>query len=132
MTTAQLSLKHWTLKIEGMILIIFLAGLIADLALPCWWSIVPISFAAAFLFRRGRYNIFWTAFLANALLWLILILYRTIPNGDILVQKISVLYKLPHWSLLIILIVFVGGFLSGISASCGAYFRDLTLKHNNQ
>jgi hypothetical protein len=115
-----------------MIFIIFFAGLIADLALPCWWSIVPISFAAAFLFRRGRYNLFWTAFLANALLWLLFILYRTIPNGDILVQKISAMYRLPHWSLLIILIVFIGGLLSGISAICGAFFRDLAFKNHNQ
>jgi hypothetical protein len=108
-----------------MLFVIFFAGLIADLTIDNWWSIVPISFIAAFYFRNKVRNIFWTGFFANALLWLIFILYKSIPNGNLLAEKISVMYRLPHFGILVILIVMIGGLLSGISANCGAFFYDL-------
>ncbi|HWK05364.1 MAG TPA: hypothetical protein VNS58_17110 [Puia sp.] len=105
--------------------IIFFAGLALGMLAPFWWSIMPVSFITAWFFAHSRSKFFWSAFLANALLWLLFIMWWSVPNSFLLANKVSRIYRIPHWSILGLAVVLLGGLLSGLSALCGVLARKM-------
>jgi len=98
-------------------------GIIAYFLVPYWWSIAPISFFAAFFLCKTTPAAFWSGFAANALLWMLLILFKTLPNENLLANKMSQLLFLPHWVLLVIVSSLIGGLFSGLSSLSGFLVR---------
>lgn len=112
-------------------IIIFIAALVAHLLLPVWWVAAPIAFFAAFFFAKSGRTAFWTPFLANAALWLVLILIQSIPNNNMLAAKISPVISMPHWTLLILTAVVIGGVLSGLGGLAGYWAKQWVNQRKN-
>lgn len=112
-------------------IIVFFAGLIAHFLLPVWWVAAPIAFFAAFFFAKTNRTAFWTPFLANAALWLVLILVQSIPNNNMLAAKIAPVISMPHWTLLILSAVAIGGLLSGLSGLAGFWAKQWVDQRRN-
>jgi hypothetical protein len=108
-------------------LVILILGAAAQF-FPVWWLVVPVAFVASVLLGKSPRQAFWSAFAANALVWGALIAFQVAPSNPLLFQKLSGLFMLPHWSLLIVLAVLIGGLISGLSALSGQYTRQFIKK----
>jgi len=108
-----------------MLFLIVLLSAILIHFINIWWLIVPVAFAAAILCGKSSRHAFWSAFLANSVIWTLMIIIKMIPANNILVEKISGLMFLPHWSLLVILAVLIGGLISGSAALAGYLTKQL-------
>jgi hypothetical protein len=95
------------------ILSIALLSAIATWILP-WWMIAVVPFTVAAFMKPSRP--FLTGFAGIAILWLVWILFKDIPNDHILSTRIAKVFNLPNYILLIALNIFIGGLIGGLSA----------------
>src|SRR5215204_1356067 len=108
-------------------LVILVLGFAAQF-IPVWWIVVPVAFIASVFLGKTPRQAFWSAFAANALVWASLILWQVAPANPILYERISGVFSLPHWGLLVMLAVLIGGLITGLSALSGQYIRQLLKK----
>jgi hypothetical protein len=102
----------------SILLIALLAG-IAEWFAP-WWSLAAAAAMVAFLLKLRPGKAFLAGFLGIGLLWLGFVLWRDIPNGHILSERLAKLFKLPNHTLFIVVTAVLGGLLGGLSAWAGA------------
>ena len=95
----------------------FTAGFI----LP-WWAVAPLAFLAA-LFIKTTGRAFWCGFGGVGIAWLALALLKTFPNNNILATRMAALFHLPHWTLVLLVTVLIGGLIGGFAALTGKLFR---------
>lgn len=95
----------------GGICSLFMSGLWIAAVLP---FIVTVSMQV-----KGRQG-FGLGFLGIALLWLVLILLKDVPNHHILSTRMAGLLSLPNAALFILVNVFLGGLIGGLSGWSGA------------
>ncbi|RVT96564.1 hypothetical protein EOD41_19835 [Mucilaginibacter limnophilus] len=101
--------------------IILALTFISGFILP-WWVCAIIAFAAALLIRT-KGSAFLCGFSAVAVAWLGLALLKTLPNENILAQRMAKLFHLPNWLLLLAVTIIIGGLVGGFSALTGVLFR---------
>lgn len=108
-------------------LLIAIVSLILQLFLP-WWVIAPTAFILAAWKAKSAKNGFWTAFLAIFVLWTIAGLVHTLPNENILANRVASMLMLPSnsmsWILVLIISGIIGGLAAGFSALAGRYFKE--------
>ena len=104
------------------IFIIFFTSLVSSFFLP-WWSACFISFLAAFFLGKSNKQAFWAGFLGLTITWVILIFFKSIPNDYILASRVSKLFHLPHWLVLVLITLLIGGIAGGLSALSGFLTR---------
>lgn len=104
------------------ILAITIACALAQWLLP-WWVIVPVTFAVSLLAEQRPGRAFVTGFCGVALWWLIVALYRDIPNNHILSLRMAQLLHLSGYDFFIILSVLIGGLTGGLSAAAAAFIN---------
>jgi TRAP-type uncharacterized transport system fused permease subunit len=105
-------------------LIIFILSLATSYVLPWWWVAV-IAFAAALYAGRRPGRTFWSGFGAVFLVWVILALFKSVPNQHLMATRVAALFGLPHWLLLLGLTALIGGLVAGLAALSGLYVRRL-------
>lgn len=89
-----------------------------------WWTIAVVALLVAFAMRQPVGKSILAGFLGIALLWLVWILIKDIPNEHILSSKMAVLFvKQPNYVLFIAINVLLGGIVGGLSAWGGALLR---------
>ncbi len=112
-------------------LFIFIACLVFQLVLP-WWIICPIAMGLAFWKAKTAGNAFFSGFAAVFLLWVIVGLFHSIPNENLLANRIGQLFTLPesqfNWVIILIVTGIIGGLVAGFSALAGFYLRIAFLK----
>jgi hypothetical protein len=90
-----------------------------------------MAFIAAMAFGKSNKQSFWSAFLANSLIWGLMITYRMVHSNNILLSKISMMLFLPHWSILVVITILIGGLSGGCGGLAGfltrRYLKDLSL-----
>lgn len=106
--------------------IILALTFISGFILP-WWVCAIIAFAAA-LFIQTKGSAFWCGFVGVALAWLALALLKTVPNDNILAQRMAKLFHLPNWVLLLAVTIIIGGLVGGFSSLSGVLFRNAFIK----
>lgn len=99
-------------RLLTILLIALLAG-IATWFLP-WWMIAVVPFLVVVFLKTPRP--FWIGFFGIALLWLVWILWKDIPNEHILSVRMAKVFSLPNYTLLIIVNVLIGGLIGGLAA----------------
>ncbi|MDB5120145.1 MAG: hypothetical protein JWN56_1363 [Sphingobacteriales bacterium] len=108
-------------------LLIFVICLVLQLFLP-WWIIAPIVFCLAFWKARSAKKAFAVGFNAIFILWLIMGLVKTLPNENILANRVGQMLQLPdlsfNWMIVLLITGLVGGLASGLSALAGYYFKE--------
>ena len=113
-------------------LLIAISCLILQLFLP-WWIIAPLAFGLALWKAHSGQHAFRSSFFAVFTLWIIAGLAYTLPNENILANRVGTLLKLPdtsvNWAVVLLLTGITGGLAAAFSALAGFYFR-LSLKKN--
>jgi hypothetical protein len=103
-------------------LIILILSLIAGFITP-WWAAAIIAFVAAVYAGKKPAQAFWSGFAAVFIVWVVLALFKTVPNNHVLASRVAVLFHLPGWTILLILTSLIGGLVGGMSALSGVLVR---------
>jgi cell division protein FtsX len=93
-----------------------------------FWVAGVVTFILSLLFSNSAGNAFFSGFWAVGLVWLMMSLVSHIPNGGILTDKVSRMFSLPFSWLLIVITVFIGALIGGISALAGYHTANLFKK----
>ena len=114
--------------------LIFVFSLITQFFLP-WWIIGPVAFViAAWKSLTGR-QAFLAGFLAIFTLWVVVALFKTLPNDNILANRVAQMFMLPplkfNWIVMLLITGLTGGIAGGLAALSGFYFR-LALARKSQ
>ena len=98
--------------------VILLLTFISGFFLP-WWVPCIMAFAAAWLLGKTNGQTFIAGFAGFAIAWLALALLKSFPNDHLLAGRVAQMFHLPHWSLLLLITVLIGGLAGGMSALSG-------------
>jgi hypothetical protein len=108
-------------------LLIAVISLILQLFLP-WWIIAPLAFGLAAWKASSGKNAFGSAFFAIFLVWIVASLIQTIPNENILANRVGTMLNFPdssmNWIIVLLLTGIIGGLASGFSALAGFFAKD--------
>jgi len=88
-----------------------------------WWFAAIIAFAAALYAGRTGPQAFWSGFGAVFAVWIVLILFKTVPNDHILASRVAVLFHLSSWILLMFITALIGGLVAGTAALSGVMVK---------
>lgn len=107
-------------------LVVLLLSFICQFYLP-WWCIALIAAGAAFVFGKTGPHSFASAFFAVLLLWIGMSLWKTIPNENLLLDRVSDIFGLRPGifarTLLVVVTGLVGGLSAGFPALAGYHWR---------
>lgn len=103
-------------------LFILVASFLLQMVLP-WWVIIVVCFATCGLIGKTARVSFWQSFLAILILWAGMALYKSMPNNHILATRVSEMFGVKFWPVLLTLTSLLGGLVAGICGYCGHHFR---------
>lgn len=103
-------------------IIILILSLITGFITP-WWLAAIIAFVTAVYAGKKPAQAFWSGFIAVFIVWIVLILFKTVPNNHVLADRVAILFHLPHWTFLLIITALLGGLVGGMSALSGFLVR---------
>jgi hypothetical protein len=104
--------------------LLLILSLAASYILP-WWIIAVIAFAVSLLMANRAGHAFWSGFSAMFLAWLVLSLFKSMPNDHQLAERVAQLFGLPHWTLLLLITCIIGGLVGALSALSGYYVKQV-------
>lgn len=108
--------------------IILIICFLLQLFLP-WWIITPLAFVAAFWKAKGGGHAFKSGFFAVFSLWTAVGLFYSLPNGNILANRVGAMLSLPetsiNWIIVLLITGITGGLAGGFCALAGYYFRQV-------
>ncbi|OOQ59377.1 hypothetical protein [Mucilaginibacter pedocola] len=104
--------------------LILLLSFISGYILP-WWAACIFAFGAALLLGTTSRQAFWSGFAGLGLAWLALALLKSFPNEHILATRVAHLFQLPHWTLILLVTVLIGGLVGGMSAMSGLLVKKV-------
>ena len=105
----------------GIILIALIAA-VAEYFLP-WWTIAAVGFLVSLMIADKPGRSFLSGFIGIAVFWLVVVLYRDLPNEHILSGRMAALFKLPGYPLFALLTVLLGSIVGGLSSWAGSLLR---------
>lgn len=110
-----------------LLIIILILVFAAGLLLP-WWVLAIICFCGALALARSGVQAFWSGFAAVFVAWSILALIKSLPNHNILADRVAHLFSLPNWLLLLIVTGLLGGIVGGFATLSGWLFRSMFIR----
>ena len=118
-----------------LVLPIFLIAFLLQLFMP-WWITGIIAFAiSAWQARTGKHA-FRGGFIAIALLWLVMSLWKSLPNDNILANRVGQMFMLPNWPftwiIVAIITALIGGLAAGFAALSGFLVRRTFVKSETE
>jgi hypothetical protein len=104
-------------------LIILILSFAGGYFLP-WWIVAIAAFGAAYFIGKTSAQSFWSGFAAVFIGWMILALFKSIPNDHILAGRVVQLFPIPHdWIWLLVITALIGGIVGGMSALSGVLLK---------
>lgn len=103
-------------------LLILILTLICSYFLP-WWFAAAIAFGVAFFMAKKPGITFLAGFAAVFVAWAILALLKSLPNNNMLADRVAHLFQLPNWILLLLVTSVIGGLVGGLAALSGALLK---------
>ena len=104
------------------VILIAVLSAVAEQWLP-WWTIAVVCFIVALVANQRPGKAFLMGFMGIAIFWLVDCTMHDIANEHILATRMAALFKLSNYALFIVVTVFVGGLVGGLSAWAGALLR---------
>lgn len=108
-------------------ILILITSLLLQFFLP-WWIIAPVAFGLAFWKARSGGHAFGSGFGAIFILWVIMGLIQSIPNENLLANRVGEMLMLPsssfNWIIVLLVTGIIGGLAAGLSALAGFYSAD--------
>jgi len=108
-------------------LLILILSFIVAFITP-WWAVAIIAFVMAIYAGKTNWQAFLSGFFAVAIVWSVLILFKSIPNNHVLASRVAVMVHLPGWTVLIMATALLGGLVGGMSALSGVMIKRLLKK----
>ncbi len=93
-----------------------------------WWVMAIIAFIAAFICNKKPGLSFFMGFAAVFVAWAIVALLKSLPNDNVLAERVAKLMQLPNWPLLLLVTAFIGGLVGGVAALSGALVKKAFFK----
>ena len=109
-------------------LIILILTFASGYFLP-WWVVAIAAFLSALIIGKTSRQAFWSGFLAVFIVWMVLALFKSVPNDHILATKIAHLFNLPGWGYILVITGIVGGLVAGFAALSGVLLKKAFDKH---
>jgi len=109
-------------------LIILILSFASGYFLP-WWIVAVISFLTALFIGTTAKSSFWQAFVAVLIVWIVLALFKSVPNDHIMATRIAHLFHLPGWAYILLVTGVLGGLVGGMSALSGLLLKRAFQKH---
>jgi hypothetical protein len=103
-------------------LIILILSFASGYFLP-WWVVAIAAFLAAFIIGKTPGHSFWSGFTAIFIGWVVLALFKSIPNDHILAKRVAMLFGLPNWIIVLIVTGVIGGLVGGMAALSGVLLK---------
>lgn len=107
-------------------LLILIISLVFQFFLP-WWVIAPVAFGVAIWKAQTARRAFGSGFLAIFMLWIVMSLIQSIPNENLLANRVAEMLTLPAssfgWLIILLVTGIVGGLVAGLCALAGFYCR---------
>jgi len=103
------------------ILVLTIAG---SFILP-WSAAAIIAFIAAICCAKTSGQAFWSGFGAVFIAWMMLALFKSIPNNHILATRVSRLFHLPNWAFVLVITALIGGIVGGMAALSGVLVKKV-------
>ena len=114
-----------------LVLPLFFIAFILQLFLP-WWIIGVIAFFLGIWQAKSGKHAFGGGFSAIFLLWLVVSLWYSLPNENILANRIGQMLMLPNWPFTWVFVVLItciiGGLAAGSAALSGFLIRKAFIK----
>jgi len=92
-----------------------------------WWAMVFPCFLAGYFLAKSPSQAFGAGFAMVFIVWATRILSLSIPNGNLLGNRIGQLFFLPDWQanwvIMLLASSFIGGFIGGITCLSGQLFQ---------
>ncbi len=104
--------------------LIFILCLATSYVMP-WWAVAIIAFVASVYAGKRPAQAFWSGFGSVFFVWMILAIFKSIPNDHMLVMRVAALFGLPNWILLLLITAIIGGLVGGMSALSGLLVKRL-------
>ncbi|MBL7684141.1 MAG: hypothetical protein JNK00_12345 [Flavipsychrobacter sp.] len=101
-------------------LIIIVLGAIFSLFTSGMWIAIVLPSTMMISMQIPGRRAFGAGFLGVALLWLVLILIKDVPNHHILSSRMAGLLGLPNSAMFILVNILLGGLIGGLSGWSGA------------
>jgi hypothetical protein len=112
-------------------ILILIASLLFQLFLP-WWIIAPVAFILAAWKANTAGGAYKAGFGAIFILWIAMSLLQTLPNENILANRVGLMLGFPdipfRWIFVLLITGIAGGLASGFSAFAGYYCRQAISK----
>jgi hypothetical protein len=105
-------------------LIILILSLVSGYFLP-WWMVAVIAFLSALFIGKTSGQSFWSGFGGIFVAWAILALIKSLPNDNMLAQRVAKLFQLPNWILILLITALIGGLVGGVSALSGMLIKKV-------
>ncbi len=101
-------------------LIILILSFASGFFLP-WWVVAIAAFLTAIFAGKTAGQAFISGFGAVFIVWIVLALFKSVPNDEILVKRIAGLFFLPPswWGLVLVITGLIGGLVGGFAALSG-------------
>ena len=103
-------------------LIILILSFAGGYFLP-WWIVAIAAIIAAFFVGKSPGGSFWSGFAAVFIGWIILSLFKSLPNDNLLATRVAALFQLPNWVWLLLITGIIGGLVGGMAAMSGVLVR---------
>ncbi|HEY0669596.1 MAG TPA: hypothetical protein VGD22_15545 [Sphingobacteriaceae bacterium] len=112
-------------------IIILFISLILQMFLP-WWIIAIVALTFSARKAVSGKHAFVHSFTAIFTLWIAAGLLKTIPNENILANRVGEMLMLPftefNWVIILFVTGIIGGLVAGLSGLAGFYLRELFIK----
>lgn len=101
---------------------IFFTALVAMMAsyFIAWWGAAIAAFLVTLVLKYKPGRAFVLGMLGVMLCWLVVIMFRDLPNEHILSARVAKVFGLPNYFLFIVVTFVLGGLVGGFSAWTGA------------
>jgi hypothetical protein len=105
-------------------------GAIAQTFLP-WWSSVVVAVIVELILGKGDGTSFFSGFYGVAIPWMILATLIDVNSDSLLTVQVLQLFKLPEFSIVMIIITgLFGGLIAGMGSLSGGWIRAAFQKTN--
>ena len=105
-------------------LLIAFFSFLLQLFLP-WWSMAIVSFVISFLLGKKSLHVFFAAFFACGMVWLLMAFYTHFTKGDLMTNRIAELLFLHGSLMLYIGSFFIAAIVGGFAGLTGFYLKEI-------